>query len=92
MAFFLYIVLKIVFGVVQGMLLMTAACFTCCLILIPVVTQTFLQPIFFFERAWPLYLLRQMGYDLLGAAATAPPAGPAPSPREPGASALPVLT
>jgi hypothetical protein len=65
LAFFLYVVLKIVFGVVQGMMLFAAACLTCCCILIPVVTQTFLQPLFHFERAWPLYLLRQMGYDLV---------------------------
>jgi len=31
-----------------------------------VVTQTVLQPLFFFERAWSLHLLRQMGYDLIG--------------------------
>ena len=65
LAFFLYVALKVVFGLVQGTLLLFAACVTCCCILIPVVTQTFLQPLFFFERAWPLYLLRQMGYDLL---------------------------
>jgi hypothetical protein len=74
LAFFLYLVLKVVFGIVQGFVLLAAACLTCCCILIPVVTQTFLQPIFFFERAWPLYLLKQMGYDLVtGAAAPAPP-------------------
>lgn len=78
LAFFLYIVLKVVFGIAQGIVLMTAACFTCCLILIPVVTQTFLQPLFYFERAWPLYLLRQMGYDLLAGAAATPPAAPLP--------------
>jgi hypothetical protein len=67
LAFFLYLVLKVVFGLAQGMVLLVAACVTCCCILVPVVTQTFLQPLFFFERAWPLYLLRQMGYDLLTA-------------------------
>jgi hypothetical protein len=75
-AFFLYIVLKVVFGVAQGMVVLVAACFTCCCILIPVVTQTFLQPLFFFERAWPLYLLRQMGYDLVTGAAASTPAAP----------------
>ena len=69
LAFFLYVVLKVVFGIAQGVVLMIAACLTCCCIVIPVVTQTFLQPLFYFERAWPLYLLRQMGYDLV----TAPP-------------------
>jgi hypothetical protein len=61
LAFFIYVVLKVVFGIAQGIVVLVTACFTCCCILIPVVTQTFLQPLFFFERAWPLYLLRQMG-------------------------------
>jgi len=65
-AFLLYLVLKIVFGVAQGVLLVLAACLTLCCILLPVVTQTVLQPLFFFERAWSLCLLRQMGYDLIG--------------------------
>jgi hypothetical protein len=64
-AFFIYVLLKIVLGVVQGVVLFLGACLTCCCILIPVVTQTALQPLFYFERAWPLYLLRQMGYDLV---------------------------
>jgi hypothetical protein len=64
MVFFVYVVLKVVFGVLRGTLLLVAACGTCCCILIPVVTQTFLQPLFFFERAWSLCLLRQLGYDI----------------------------
>jgi hypothetical protein len=78
LAFFLYIVLKVVFGIAQGLVILVAACFTCCCILIPVVTQTFLQPLFFFERAWPLYLLRQMGYDLVTGPAASAPGAPAP--------------
>jgi hypothetical protein len=81
LAFFLYVVLKVVFGIAQGSVILVAACLTCCCILIPVVTQTFLQPLFFFERAWPLYLLRQMGYDLLTAPGP-PPAPLAPVPQE----------
>ena len=77
LAFFLYVVLKVVFGIAMGLVVLVAACFTCCCILIPVVTQTFLQPLFFFERAWPLYLLRQMGYDLVTGPAAAAPAAPA---------------
>jgi hypothetical protein len=64
--FLLYVVLKIVFEVVRGAVLVVAACLTLCCVLLPVVTQTALQPLFFFERAWSLYLLRQMGYDLIG--------------------------
>ena len=67
--FLLYVLLKVVFEVAQGVLLVLAACLTLCCILLPVVTQTALQPLFFFERAWSLCLLRQMGYDLLGGVA-----------------------
>lgn len=62
--FFLYVVLKLVFGVLQGLVIVLAACATCCLVLVPVVTQAALQPVFFFERAWSLHFLRRMGYDL----------------------------
>jgi len=64
--FLLFVLLKVVFEVAQGILILCAACVTLCCILLPVVTQTVLQPLFFFERAWSLHLLRQMGYDLIG--------------------------
>ena len=64
--FLLYVLLKVVFEVAQGVLILCAACLTLCCILLPVVTQTALQPLFFFERAWSLFVLRQMGYDLMG--------------------------
>ena len=68
--FLVYVLLKIVFALVLSFALLVAACLTCCCALIPVVTQTILQPFFYFERAWSLCLLRQLGYDLL------PPAPP----------------
>jgi len=52
-----------------GMDVAIAACLTCCCALLPVVMQTALQPLFYFERAWSLFLLRQLGYDLVSAAA-----------------------
>jgi hypothetical protein len=64
-AFALYVLLKIVFAMVLAFVLLVAACLTCCCALVPVVTQTLLQPAFYFERAWSLCLLRQLGYDLL---------------------------
>jgi hypothetical protein len=64
--FLLYLLLKIAFAVVGAAAVILAACVTCCCALLPVVTQTVLQPLFYFERAWSLYLLRQMGHDLFG--------------------------
>jgi hypothetical protein len=77
-AFLVYVLLKLAFGVVLAIVLMVAACVTCCCALLPVVTQTLLQPAFFFERAWSVFLLKPMGYDLIGAVrereASSPPA------------------
>jgi hypothetical protein len=71
--FLVYVVLKIVFEMMRGMVLVLAACLTLCCILVPVVTQTALQPLFFFERAWSLFFLRQMGHDVLGGSLEPPP-------------------
>jgi hypothetical protein len=75
--FVVYVILKIVFEMVRGFVLLAAACVTLCCVLLPVVTQTVLQPLFFFERAWSLFLLRQMGYDLIGEAVDETAVGPA---------------
>lgn len=63
-AFVVYLLLKIVLYVVTGAVVLLAGCLTCCIGFLPIVCQTVLQPLFFFERAWPLFLLRQMGYSL----------------------------
>ena len=73
-AFVVYVLLKIVFSMLLAFALLVAACLTCCCALIPVITQTVLQPLFYFERAWPVFLLGQMGHDLI------PPVPPAPLP------------
>ena len=70
--FAIYVLLKIVFALVLGFVSLIAACVTCCCALIPVLSQTILQPAFFFERAWSLHLLRQLGYDLLPPVVAAP--------------------
>jgi hypothetical protein len=66
-AFAVYVLLKIVFALVLAFVVMVAACVTCCCALVPVVTQTLLQPAFYFERAWSVFLLRPLGYDLVWA-------------------------
>src|SRR5918994_1173774 len=62
-------------GLVLLLLAIVLGCCTCCFAFLPVVSQTILQPAYYFERAWPLYLLRQLGHDLL-----APPGAVAVSP------------
>jgi hypothetical protein len=67
-AFVIYVLLKIVYAMVVGMTVMTLTCVTCCmalcLLVLPVVSQTVLQPLLYFERAWSLQLLAAMGHDL----------------------------
>jgi len=67
-AFVLYLVLKLVLWVVTGSVVIVGGCLTCCVGFIPIVMQTLFQPLFHFERAWSVSLLRQMGYELPGRA------------------------
>jgi len=64
--FLIYVLLKLVFAVAVAIVFVLVGCLTCCLGFLPVVGQTLLQPLFYFERAWSLFLLRGLGYDLLG--------------------------
>jgi hypothetical protein len=70
--FGVYLLLKLAFALALGMVMLMGACLTCCCALLPVLCQTLFQPAFFFERAWSLYLLRQMGVDVLGPCAVGP--------------------
>jgi hypothetical protein len=60
-----YVLLKIAFSVVAGIVVVLAGCLTCCCAFLPVISQTVLQPLFFFERAWSLCLMRQLGHDVI---------------------------
>lgn len=77
-SFAAYVGLKIAFSVVAAIIILAAGCLTCCCGFLPVVSQTLLQPLFYFERAWSLVLLRQLGHDVFapGTAVTAVPSGP----------------
>ncbi|HEV8238008.1 MAG TPA: hypothetical protein VGS57_01415 [Thermoanaerobaculia bacterium] len=86
-SFVIYVVLKMVFAIVAGITALLAGCFTCCLGFLPVIHHTLLQPLYYFERAWSLCLLRQAGYDLFPAP---PPPEPPPAPLAP-PEPLPVL-
>jgi hypothetical protein len=67
-AFALYLVLKLMLWVMTGIVVIVGGCLTCCVGFIPIVMQTLFQPLFHFERAWSVSLLRQMGYELPGQA------------------------
>jgi hypothetical protein len=65
-AFIVYALLKLLFVVLTSVLVAVVSCLTCCIGFLPLVKQTIFQPLYYFERAWPLFLLRQLGYDLPG--------------------------
>jgi hypothetical protein len=65
-AFVIYILLKMIFSIGVGLVIFIGGCLTCCLGFLPVVMQVLFQPLFYFERSWSLYVLRQMGHDLPG--------------------------
>jgi hypothetical protein len=59
-----YLLLKIAFVMVAGIAALVAGCLTCCCAFLPVLAQTALQPLFFFERSWSLFLLEQLGVSV----------------------------
>jgi hypothetical protein len=61
------VLLKIAFSVVAGVVVLVAGCLTCCCAFLPIVGQTALQPLFYFERAWSLCFMRQLGHDVIRA-------------------------
>jgi hypothetical protein len=63
-AFVLYLLLKLVLVVASGVAIALLGCLTCCIAFLPVVMQVVFQPLFFVERAFPVLLLRQLGYDV----------------------------
>jgi hypothetical protein len=67
-ALVIYVLLKIVYALLVGMTVLALACVTCCMalcfLILPIVSQTILQPLLYFERAWSLQLLAAMGHDL----------------------------
>jgi hypothetical protein len=65
-AFVIYLLLKMVFSVAVGLTIFLGGCLTCCIGFLPIVMQALFQPLFYFERSWSLFLLRQMGHDLPG--------------------------
>jgi len=90
--FILYVILKIAFHVGLAVVWMFAGCLTCCIALLPVIGQTVLQPAFYFERAWSLHLLRQLGYDVIGTPSSVELPQPVPAPSLPGSPPPPPIT
>jgi hypothetical protein len=71
-AFVLYLLLKLVVVIGSGIVIAVLGCLTCCIGFLPIVMQVLFQPLFFFERALSVFLLRQMGLDPARAVGAAP--------------------
>jgi len=67
-SFAAYAGLKVAFAIAAAVVALVAGCMTCCCGFLPVVSQTLLQPLFYFERAWSLVFLRQLGHDVFAPA------------------------
>jgi len=63
-AFVLYLLLKLIVAIGTGIVVAVLGCLTCCIAFLPVVSQVVFQPLFFFERSFSVFLLRQLGYDV----------------------------
>jgi hypothetical protein len=63
-AFVLYLLLKLAIVVASGIAITVLGCLTCCIAFLPVLMQVVFQPLFYFERAFSVFLLRQLGYDV----------------------------
>ena len=64
LAFVIYVLMKVVYAILVGLVAILACCLTCCCAILPVVHQTLLQPVYYFERSWSLFFLRRLGYDV----------------------------
>jgi hypothetical protein len=63
-SFAVYVGLKFALVITGAVVALAAGCLTCCCGFLPVVSQTLLQPLFYFERTWSLVFLRQLGHDV----------------------------
>lgn len=61
--FVLYLVIKIIYSMVFGVVRALAGYCTCCLGFLPVISQAVLAPLHVFERAYSLYVLESLGPD-----------------------------
>lgn len=59
----LFYVIRFVIGIVKGFAIMFAACVTCFMGALPVVSQALTAPIHVFDRAFSMYALESMGPD-----------------------------
>ena len=59
--FFLFYLMKLVLGIIIGLLAIVATCVTCCVAAVPYLGTVILLPFIVFSRCYPLYFLQQFG-------------------------------
>lgn len=63
----LFYVVKGLYSIVIGAIMVAATCLTCCTAMIPVISQTLFAPLHLFDRLFSLYVISAMGgpYDIM---------------------------
>jgi len=75
--FVLYVLMKILFAIVIGIIGCAAACLTCCIAALPYIGAVILLPLYVFRRSYSIYFLSQFGPAYA-------PLGPVDAPPAPG--------
>jgi hypothetical protein len=63
-SFLFYLVLKLAFRAVVGFAVLLGCCLSCGCATLPILVQAVFQPFFFFERAWSMRFVEQMGFPI----------------------------
>ena len=91
--FVLYLVLRLLFAIVAGFGVFCLGCATCCIgfccMAIPVIGQVLLQPLYIFNRSFPLFFLRSLGPEFDVFSPATPGGGLGSPPGSGGSSAEP---
>lgn len=58
-----FLAIRILYGMVFGILVTLVGCLTCCIGFLPVLHQALFSPYYVFDRAFPLYMLESLGPD-----------------------------
>jgi hypothetical protein len=81
LAFLGYLLAKVAVRAAAGVVILLTCCL-CCIGLLPIISHTILQPLFFFERAFANRFLEELGFTImqpLAVSSVAPPSLPAPT-------------
>lgn len=56
-----FLLLRFLYSALAGIVMMLVGCVTCCIGLLPVISQTVMSPYYVFDRSMSLYMLQDLG-------------------------------